>query len=125
MNIAKESAGKKSRKYSAYGFHSLRHALFSYLCHKGITIEKLASWSGDSEETLVKYYLHSDAEKLIKEAENAIVDNDFIDVVAEPTENKEIPENELVREQLLKFVRIMPLERVKEILANEKKLILN
>lgn len=118
-SITKEGSGKKSRKFSAFGFHSLRHALFSYLCHKGITIEKLAAWSGDSEETLVKYYLHSDAEKLIKEAENAIAENDFIDIVAEPSLPKAISEYEPERIQLLELVKTMPFKRIKEILANE------
>jgi integrase len=117
----KDGADKKSRKYSTYGFHSLRHSLFSYLCHKGITIEKLASWSGDSEETLLKYYLHSDAEKLIKEAENAITANDFIDIVAIPAEPLAIAENEPERIQLIELVKTMSLDKVKQMLATEIK----
>jgi len=67
-----KSNSSNNRKVSAVGFHSLRHALFSHLASNGVTIEKLASWSGDSQKTLLQYYLHADSNKLITEAQKIL-----------------------------------------------------
>lgn len=109
--VSKDDSNKE-RKISAIGFHSLRHALFSYLASKGVTIEKLASWSGDSQKTLLQYYLHADNNKLIAEAQK-IINNTAIDVSADHTA---LPSPEPERQQLIKLAKGMPIDIVKSIL---------
>lgn len=104
----KDGSKKDSRKYSAYGFHSLRHALFSYLCQKGVTIERLKKWSGDSEKTLLKYYLHAETEKMITDAQEII---DFIDVESHEVEPVLILD-EPERQKLIELVKSLPIEKV-------------
>ena len=106
----------KERTISAIGFHSLRHALFSHLASNGITIEKLASWSGDSQKTLLKYYLHADSNKLITEAQK-ILNTNVVDTIAEPIPLSS-PEPE--RQQLIDLAKELPIEIVKTILQQLK-----
>jgi integrase len=109
----KDGSKKDSRKYSAYGFHSLRHALFSHLCQKGLTIERLKAWSGDSEKTLLKYYLHAETDKMIEDAQDAL---NIIDI--EPSEPQQITDSEPERQQLIKLVQTLPIEQIRETLKN-------
>jgi integrase len=102
----------KERKVSAIGFHSLRHALFSYLASKGVTIEKLASWSGDSQKTLLQYYLHADNNKLIAEAQE-IISSTATNITVEPTP---LPAPEPERQQLIELAQKMPINIVKHLL---------
>jgi len=107
-----KNESKKKRKVSAIGFHSLRHALFSYLASKGVTIEKLASWSGDSQKTLLQYYLHADNNKLITEAQE-IISASVIDISADTTA---LPSPEPERQQLINLAKEIPIDIVKDIL---------
>jgi hypothetical protein len=104
----KDGAGPDSRKYSAYGFHSLRHAIFSFLCQRGITIERLKAWSGDSEKTLLKYYLHAETEKLITDANEALTFNGIIDV--EP--QRSLIADTSGRAKLLRLVQALPDDKI-------------
>ena len=110
----KDGSDKDSRKYSAYGFHSLRHALFSYLCQKGVTIERLKTWSGDSEKTLLKYYLHADHEKMISDAQETI---NFIDIEATEEEKPQIADDPQ-REKLIELVQALPNDKLNEAIKN-------
>lgn len=108
----KDGSKQDSRRYSAYGFHSLRHALFSYLCQKGVTIERLKTWSGDSEKTLLKYYLHAETEKMISDAQETI---NFIDIEASETEPLQITDSP-ERKKLIELVQALPSDKLNEVI---------
>ena len=114
-----KTADNSTRKTSAVGFHSLRHALFSHLASKGVTIEKLANWSGDSQKTLLKYYLHADNNKLIAEAQEIINSNDVIEVPVKP-QVLITSTNEPERDELYTLINKLPIEKIKELLKLAK-----
>ena len=108
----KDGASKESRQFSAYGFHSLRHALFSFLCSNGVTMERLKAWSGDSEKTLLKYYLHAETEKLISDAQELLTFNGIIDLGKKPEEALQLTGSEPERVKLIEYAKSLPLEEV-------------
>jgi len=109
----KDGAAEESRKYSAYGFHSLRHSLFSFLCANGVTMDKLKAWSGDSEKTLLKYYLHAETEKMISDAQETLTFTEVLPATEKTTD--QITNLEPERLQMIDLAKSLPLKKVKEI----------
>lgn len=110
----KDGADKESRKYSAYGFHSLRHALFSFLCANGVTMDRLKAWSGDSQQTLLKYYLHAETEKMISDAQEKLTFNGVLE--KSKKEPQPLPEGlEPERLVMIDLAKTLPVKTVSEI----------
>lgn len=110
---------QRKQNISLYGFHSLRHALFSYFASCGVTLDKLAVISGDSDRTLAKYYIRTEEESLKKDIESKVLPDikslflepEVIDVVAVEVNSKREQINVLLNsatdEQLDEILKIL------------------
>jgi integrase len=115
--------GQKQRvnNIAFVGFHSLRSSLFSYLAGRGLTVEKLAEISGDSVQTLSKYYLKLEQAELAKSVRGAMETDKrlsaaFDSVINVDAQEVPHPSEKTEREQLKTLADIVDIEKVRKAL---------
>lgn len=115
--------GEKQRinNIASIGFHSLRSSLFSYLAGRGLTVEKLAEISGDSVQTLSKYYLKLEQAELAKSVRGAMEADKRLSAAFDSAINVDAQlvqksNEELEREQLKALADTVAIEKVRKAL---------